>query len=118
MTNANNKKRILIYGVTDAAQTAFKMLRSEKTIPVEIVGFIDESPEKYGKSIFGKRILGNRHHIKALAQIYKIDEYFMTLVEQAVSYFQFWFFETALGVVGLLILYVFGKLVLCRFLKK
>ena len=32
---------------------------------VEVVGFIDDAPEKYGKRLNGHKVLGNRHDIKS-----------------------------------------------------
>jgi FlaA1/EpsC-like NDP-sugar epimerase len=43
-------------------------------MPFDVVGFIDDDPAKYGKIINGKKVLGNRYHIKALAQLYRVGE--------------------------------------------
>jgi len=68
------KKRILIYGVCDEGDAACRAFTSRRDLPFEIVGFIDDGPSKYGKVVNGKEVLGNRHHIKALAQLYRITE--------------------------------------------
>jgi FlaA1/EpsC-like NDP-sugar epimerase len=68
------KKRILIYGVCDEGDAACRAFTSRKDLPFEIVGFIDDGPDKYGKAVNGKKVLGSRHQIKALAQLYKITE--------------------------------------------
>jgi FlaA1/EpsC-like NDP-sugar epimerase len=68
------KNRILIYGVCDEGNSACRALTSARSLPFEIVGFIDDAPDKYGKVVNGKKVLGNRHHIKALAQLYRVEE--------------------------------------------
>jgi FlaA1/EpsC-like NDP-sugar epimerase/lipopolysaccharide/colanic/teichoic acid biosynthesis glycosyltransferase len=68
------RRRILIYGACDEGNAACRAFTSERYMPFEIVGFIDDSPAKYGKTINGKRVLGNRHHIKMLAQLYRVNE--------------------------------------------
>ena len=68
------KRHILIYGVCDTGNLACRALTSEKYGPFQVIGFIDDAPAKYGKLISGKKVLGSRHHIKALAKLYRIEE--------------------------------------------
>jgi len=73
--NDNRRKhRILIYGVCDEGNAACHALTSEKYLPYEIVGFIDDAANNFGKVVNGKKVLGNRHHIDALAKLYKVEE--------------------------------------------
>jgi FlaA1/EpsC-like NDP-sugar epimerase len=71
---SKQRRRILIYGVCDEGNTACRALTSERYLPFDVVGFVDDDPAKYGKFINGKKVLGNRHHIKALAQLYRVGE--------------------------------------------
>jgi lipopolysaccharide/colanic/teichoic acid biosynthesis glycosyltransferase/FlaA1/EpsC-like NDP-sugar epimerase len=71
---SDEKKRMLIYGACDEGIAAYKALSIEKNSLHEVVGFIDESTAKFGKVLHGKRVLGNRYHIKDLSKIYKIDD--------------------------------------------
>jgi FlaA1/EpsC-like NDP-sugar epimerase/lipopolysaccharide/colanic/teichoic acid biosynthesis glycosyltransferase len=73
-SDERQKRRILIYGVCDEGNLACRALTSENYGPFEVAGFIDDEPAKYGKLISGKRVLGSRHHIKALAKLYRIEE--------------------------------------------
>lgn len=73
-TLPNPKSRILIYGATDAGYTASRSLGFALTSPFETIGFIDDTPNKYGKRLNGLKVLGNRFHIKAVAQIYGVEE--------------------------------------------
>ena len=68
------KRRILIYGVCDEGNSAYRALTFDKKSPFEVVGFIDESMSTYGKVLNGKKVLGNRSHLKDLFKIYKVDE--------------------------------------------
>ena len=71
---ANQKRRILIYGACDAGNAACMAFASGKYWPYEVVGFIDDSPDKYGKTLNGRKVMGNKYHIKELARLYRIDE--------------------------------------------
>jgi FlaA1/EpsC-like NDP-sugar epimerase/lipopolysaccharide/colanic/teichoic acid biosynthesis glycosyltransferase len=68
------RHRILIYGAGDGGYAAYRVLASEKYWPFDVIGFIDDSPDKYGKALNGKKVLGNRYHIGALARLYRVDE--------------------------------------------
>ena len=76
--NRNNdqraKNRILIYGVCDEGYAACRAFTSDGYFPFEIVGFLDDAPNNFGKTINGKKVLGNRHHIVALARLYRVHE--------------------------------------------
>jgi len=68
------RQRILIYGAGDGGYAAYRALASEKYWPLDVMGFIDDTPGKYGKVLNGKKVLGNRYHIGALARLYRVDE--------------------------------------------
>jgi FlaA1/EpsC-like NDP-sugar epimerase/lipopolysaccharide/colanic/teichoic acid biosynthesis glycosyltransferase len=68
------KHRVLIYGAGDPGYAACRALTMEKYSPYEVIGFIDDAPDKYGKALNGLKVLGNRDHIKALARLYKVEE--------------------------------------------
>lgn len=74
MKVVENKHRILIVGAGDAGSLAYQTLTAERNSPFEIIGFIDDAPEKYRRKLHNLIILGNRHNIKELAVLYKIDE--------------------------------------------
>ncbi len=68
------KHRIFIYGAGDAGHVGYRMLAFGKDSPFKVLGFIDDAPDKYGKTLNGVKVLGNRHHIKALSQLYRVEE--------------------------------------------
>jgi len=73
-SDPREKHRILIFGAGDAGYSACRALTSVKNSPVEVVGFIDDAPNKYRKTLNGLKVLGNRYHIKALARLYRVEE--------------------------------------------
>ncbi len=73
-TETREKRRIFIFGAGDAGNSAYHALNLEKNSLFEVVGFIDDAPNKYGKKLHGVKVLGNRYHIKALARLYKVEE--------------------------------------------
>ena len=75
------KRRILIFGAGDAGYAACRAVTSDHDSPFDVVGFIDDAPEKYGKKLNGVKVLGNKHHMKALAQLYKAQEILLAFHE-------------------------------------
>jgi len=73
-TEVTKKHRVLIFGAGRRGYAAYRALTIDKASPFEVIGFIDDAPEKYGKRLNGAKVLGNRYHIKTLAQLYKINE--------------------------------------------
>ncbi len=73
-TVSKSKSRILIYGATDSGYRACRRLAFDNHGSFEIIGFIDDAADKYGKRLNGIKVLGNRFHIKALALLHKVEE--------------------------------------------
>ena len=72
-------RRVLIFGGGTTGNLVCKALLADKDSSFEVVGFLDDAPEKYSKTIHGLKILGNRYHIKALAQLYKVQEIILAM---------------------------------------
>jgi lipopolysaccharide/colanic/teichoic acid biosynthesis glycosyltransferase len=72
--NSTNAKSVFIWGAGDAGELCLHYLKQNKNPIYTIVGFLDDDPGKRGRQIAGYKILGNRHHLKTLAQLYKIRE--------------------------------------------
>jgi FlaA1/EpsC-like NDP-sugar epimerase/lipopolysaccharide/colanic/teichoic acid biosynthesis glycosyltransferase len=68
------KQRILIYGACDEGYAACRAMGLESSWLREIVGFIDDEPNKYGKTLNGRMVLGNRHHLGDLTKLYNVEE--------------------------------------------
>ena len=75
---ALKKRRAFIFGAGDAGHLAYSTLSLNKHSPFQVVGFIDDAPDKCGKRIKTLKVLGNRHHIEALARLYKVEEVIVT----------------------------------------
>ena len=73
-TEKIKKRRVFIYGAGDGGYEACQTIAKDKCSPYELVGFIDDAKDKYGKAINGSKVLGNRYHIKALAQLYRVKK--------------------------------------------
>ena len=72
------KHNIFIFGANETGISAYNAICSDKSSHFNVVGFIDESPNKYGKRLHGIKVLGNRHHIKELAALYKVEGIILT----------------------------------------
>jgi lipopolysaccharide/colanic/teichoic acid biosynthesis glycosyltransferase len=66
------RKRVLIYGACDEGDIACRSLVETGT-HYEVVGFIDDSPSVYGKTIRGIKIIGNRFDLESIVNIYSIN---------------------------------------------
>ena len=68
------QKNVIIWGAGDGGELCLFYLKKNKVQPYNIVGFLDDDPSKRGRSLNGLKVMGNRHHLKILAQIYQIQE--------------------------------------------
>lgn len=69
----SDKKQVLIWGAGDAGELCLRYLLKE-TNPPHVVGYVDDDPQKRGKKIRGIPVLGDRHHLDILIQLYNIME--------------------------------------------
>ncbi|HWR22319.1 MAG TPA: nucleoside-diphosphate sugar epimerase/dehydratase, partial [Feifaniaceae bacterium] len=67
-------KNILIFGAGGAGQYLLNMLMYTPKERCRIVGFIDDDPRLWGRSIKNVPVMGSREHIPKIAQQYHIDE--------------------------------------------
>ncbi|AEB10470.1 sugar transferase [Desulfobacca acetoxidans DSM 11109] len=72
--SGNNRKHILIWGAGDAGELCLRYLLNEINPTYDIVGFIDDDLKKRGKKIRGVPVLGDRHHLDILRQLYQVQE--------------------------------------------
>lgn len=72
------RRRVLIYGADDFGYKAYNALTSNGFGTHTVIGFIDDSLDKYGKTVNGLKVLGNRYHIQTLAKLYHIEEIYIS----------------------------------------
>ena len=74
-----DKQRVLIWGAGDAGELCLRYLSKDKQTRYDVVGFIDDEPRKRNSRLNGVRILGDRHHLALLTQLYKIQGIFVAM---------------------------------------
>ncbi|RMF90002.1 MAG: hypothetical protein D6736_07475 [Nitrospinota bacterium] len=73
-----NQRRVLIFGAGDAGVLAYQSLMAEKG-KFDVVGFLDDDPAKRHKMLFGKRVLGDRFNLEAVAKLYRVHEILLAI---------------------------------------
>ena len=79
--NASNaeKKNLLIVGAGEAAREILKTLRTSMKGMYNVVGLIDDNPNKRNYIISGKKILGNRYKILEICKNNNVDTIFFSI---------------------------------------
>ena len=72
-------RRVLIWGAGDAGELCLRYLQKQSDCRYQVLGFIDDDPEKRGKRISGVKVLGNRHHVPMIAKLYKVQEIYLSI---------------------------------------
>jgi FlaA1/EpsC-like NDP-sugar epimerase/lipopolysaccharide/colanic/teichoic acid biosynthesis glycosyltransferase len=75
--------RVLIFGAGSMGELAYRTLKTDQTRAFEVVGFIDDDPEKYGKRLDGIKVLGTRYHIDALARLHGVNEVILAMSQRS-----------------------------------
>jgi len=73
------KTRVLIWGAGDCGELCLHFLQKERQTSYEVLGFIDDNPRKRGKSLGGVKVLGDRHHLEIVSQLYKVQQVFIAI---------------------------------------
>jgi FlaA1/EpsC-like NDP-sugar epimerase/lipopolysaccharide/colanic/teichoic acid biosynthesis glycosyltransferase len=76
---AEPTRRVLIFGAGDAGALACQFLMASKTAMHDVVGFLDDDATKRYKTLYGKRVLGNRFNLETLAKLYQVHEVWLAL---------------------------------------
>jgi Undecaprenyl-phosphate galactose phosphotransferase WbaP len=63
-------KKLLIIGVLQTALLVLKCINKNKTMGYEILGFLDDDPEKIGKTFGGVKVLGPISELENVAKAY------------------------------------------------
>jgi FlaA1/EpsC-like NDP-sugar epimerase len=74
------KNNVLIYGAGDIGLATKKAIEFDKKSNCRVIGFIDDSPEKIGKVLNGKRILSSgREPLEAFLKRNKVSEIILSI---------------------------------------
>lgn len=69
-----NPHRVLIAGAGDSGAVMLREVQNNRSLGLQIVGFVDDDPNKQRLSINGVPVLGDRHAIPDLVRRHKIDQ--------------------------------------------
>ncbi|MFC1554404.1 polysaccharide biosynthesis protein [candidate division KSB1 bacterium] len=69
-----DSSRVLIYGAGDAGDMAIREIIKNRHLPYNVIGFIDDDPEKINTRINGVPVLGNRNSLAKVVKQHRIDE--------------------------------------------
>ncbi len=75
----DEKTRVLIWGAGDCGELCLRFLQKERQPSYEVVGFLDDDPRKRGKRLGGVKVLGDRHHLNIISQLYKVQQVFVAI---------------------------------------
>jgi Undecaprenyl-phosphate glucose phosphotransferase len=78
-----NLQRILIIGAGKLGREIAQKLQSHRELGFEVVGFLDDDPEKSGASVLGLPILGSTGEVTQILQRRNIEQVFITLPLEA-----------------------------------
>ncbi|MBW2091846.1 MAG: polysaccharide biosynthesis protein [Deltaproteobacteria bacterium] len=76
-------KRVLVVGAGDAGEKVLREILDNPRHKIKVVGFVDDSPKKFGQMIHGVRVLGPIEYISQVAKKEKIDEILIALPSAA-----------------------------------
>lgn len=69
----SHAQRVLVMGAGDAGSMIVRELQHNLQLGMEVIGFLDDDPDKHSLHIRGVPVLGNRHDIPRIAEQYGIS---------------------------------------------
>ena len=73
------KRRVLIWGAGDTGELCLRYLNKDQQVEYEPVGFIDDDSQKRYRRLHGVKVLGDRHHLATLVQLYRVEEVILAM---------------------------------------
>lgn len=77
--NAKTQKNLLIIGAGRATKDVIRIIKSDMQRNYNIVGIIDDNPDKLNYAISGVRIVGDRHKIREVCRSFKVEVIFFCI---------------------------------------
>ena len=72
-------RRVLIYGAGEAGRRVLAEARTHPELRTQVVGFIDDDPNKRHLHIAGLRVFGNRGDLPAIVRRHSVDQVWLAL---------------------------------------
>jgi len=85
-TSSNLLRRVLIVGAGKAGETIVKVITEQKPSLYNLVGLIDDDPEKLGKQVGGLEVLGNSHSLINIVQEKQISDLILAISGEMKGY--------------------------------
>jgi undecaprenyl-phosphate galactose phosphotransferase len=79
--NQTNKRRVLAVGAGHAGQSLATMIKDQPELGLQLVGFLDDDPQKVGKSFLGHPILGTVDAVSEASIRLGVQEIFVAINE-------------------------------------
>lgn len=79
LPNRGTNKRTLIYGAGDAGVTLLREINQNRALSYQIVGFIDDDPEKAGRLIYGAKVFGTGAALPSVVRSQAIETVLIAL---------------------------------------
>jgi len=73
-TSAGQLRHVLVVGAGKAGHTLAETYLAQEPSPFTLVGFVDDDPQKLGKSVFGFPIISQSFELLELVETYKISD--------------------------------------------
>lgn len=83
--NSVKAEKVLIVGAGAAATLLIKDMNTNNNLNFDIVGLVDDNPDKYHSIINGYHVIGNRNDIPHICKEQEIDQIFLAIPSASVS---------------------------------
>ena len=67
-------RRVLILGAGQLGEAALRLLKYDRRVPWEVVGFLDDGPDKIGRHLHGKPVLGSLAELTRTIEAKEVQE--------------------------------------------
>ncbi len=72
--STGQRRRVLLIGAGRAGQTLAELYQAEATRSFNLIGFVDDDPQKMGTTICGLQVVGSSGHLLNLIDVYRISD--------------------------------------------